>query len=493
MFTGLIDHAGINIILADPQGIITHYNPVAQKFYGYPPASVIGQSLAMFLPTHNRADHERAMWTVTREQQSADYQTEHRLQNGQIVAVRVMLSPIRDAEGHLVGLSQFTTDIDQQMQTQNALQRDRDVMEAILETTNDAIIMIDLGNKILAMNLQSETMFQLPRFNLVGQSLQRLVDAIRARADLPKAFSDLFVTYPPDSYNSAAGDFEVPEPDRRIFLWYSAPVNDHEGYIMGRLFVFRDATHEREVDRMKTEFVSLVSHELRTPLTSIRGFAEMMLDGDTGEINDEARMFLDIIKVNAHRLSTLINDILDLTKIESGRLSLKADTYLVEEIFSMIEDSMRLLLQEKQQTLTVEIAPDLPEIWVDFERITQILVNLLGNASKYSDSGKHIRLQAKLAQTQADMPKTVPIGITYPAFLFAVADEGMGIELKDQPHVFQRFYRTDEVSRRQIQGSGLGLTIVKSFVELHGGKIWLESELKVGTTIYFTIPFVGWV
>jgi signal transduction histidine kinase len=273
-----------------------------------------------------------------------------------------------------------------------------------------------------------------------------------------------------------------------VFVWYTAPVHGHDGTSLGRLFVFRDATREREVDRMKTEFVSLVSHELRTPLTSIRGFADLILDGEAGAVPSSVREYVDIIKLNAERLASLVSNILDLSRIESGRIDLVRENFQPVAFIEPAAASLRPMVESRQQKFIVKIAPDLPAVWVDRDRMVQIIINLLANATKYTDRYGTLTLEARLLQTGDPMPPGAPSNLRLPVVLVGVHDTGIGISAHDRAMVFERFYRTNEAARQQIAGSGLGLTIVRSFVELHGGQVWIDSEVGRGSSFYFTIP-----
>ena len=484
----LVQHAGLPIIMTDAAGVITGINHAAAQFYGYEPEALSGQSLLMLMPGYNRPEHERAIWQVTHSGESVSLVTEHLSRSGAVLLVRAVFSPIMAAD-QVVGVCVISIDIQERVVIQSALQQERDRLEAILETTNDAIIMLDPDGRIVSANLQFETFFRLPRYHIIDQPVEVLAETIRTRPDLPAELINVLLAFGGDIHQSAGGDFEVAPPERRVLVWYSSPVHAHDGSTIGRLFVFRDATHEREIDRMKTEFVSLVSHELRTPLTAVRGFADFILEGDAGEIGPELRSYVEIIRVNAERLTSLINDILDLTKIESGRIDLRAASHRLDEIVDAVLLSIKPMIDSHQQSLGIDVPQHLPSIWADRDRLTQILMNLLTNASKYTACGGKLDLRATLVVEGDPLPPGAP-AVKLPAFLISVHDNGMGIAPPDQINVFTRFYRTEQATRNQIQGSGLGLTIVKSFVELHGGKIWLISELGQGTSVYFTIPFV---
>jgi PAS domain S-box-containing protein len=393
-------------------------------------------------------------------------------------------------ENKVYGIAEFTFDAGKQIAIQNALQKERDLLEAILEATNDAIIMIDTSRQIVAANLQFEVFFQLPRFELVNRTVDELVEHINAREDLPGNLANLLLTFVGDSNQSAAGDFEMIRQERHILIWYSSAVQANDGTLVGRLFVFRDATHEREVDRMKTEFVSLVSHELRTPLTSIKGFTDFILDGDAGPIETTVREYLNIVKFNADRLLSLINDILDITRIEAGRGELRREMQPIKLLIDASMMSVRSMIQEREQRLTFTLEPDVPPIWVDRNRIVQVMTNLISNASKYTPRGGTLRIEARMLKADSEPVKNMPDNVAVPSILMGIHDSGMGISPKDQPFIFTRFYRTERATEEQIMGTGLGLAIVKSLVELHGGHVWVVSEVDHGASFYFTIPLV---
>jgi signal transduction histidine kinase/CheY-like chemotaxis protein len=261
-------------------------------------------------------------------------------------------------------------------------------------------------------------------------------------------------------------------PQTRELQLYSTPVRDEQEFL-GRLFVFRDVTHEREVDRMKTEFVSLVSHELRTPLTSIKGYTELVLDGDAGEINEEAQEYLGIVFSNAERLVALVNDLLDLSRIESGRIQIKSEPVDLNEIIQTVVVSMQQKIKEKGQSLEVVIDPQATQVVGDKDKLIQALTNYVSNAYKYSPAGGDIRIQVS---KQDDFARV------------SVRDTGYGISPEDQARLFTRFYRVDNSMTREIGGTGLGLSIVKQLIELQGGEVSVESAPNEGSTFSFSVP-----
>jgi PAS domain S-box-containing protein len=343
---------------------------------------------------------------------------------------------------------------------------------AVVNSVVEALALVSPDDqRVLTVNRQFEEMLGLSRAQVVGKTSEML------EPELERVFADpaefrRATAMADDSSALFTETLQQTWPQERLLELFSAPVL-FDGRFLGRLFGFRDVTQERELDRMKTEFVSQVSHELRTPLTAIKGFTEMLLDGDAGEVNDEQQEFLSIVKSNVDRLVALINDLLDISRIESGRIKLNLAPIDLSEIIASVVATMRPLLEGKSQSLTTDIAADLPMAMGDRDRVVQVVTNLVSNAHKYTQSGGAIQV---LAQRQGDMLRV------------AVKDNGMGIPDEDIPKLFTRFFRVDSSLTREIGGTGLGLSIVKSIVELQGGSVSVESELEHGSTFAFTLP-----
>jgi signal transduction histidine kinase len=320
--------------------------------------------------------------------------------------------------------------------------------------------------------------------------VERLAQAIEKQAGLPDTMANKLRALTHNPNESLGGEFEVSEPQRRVLVWYSLPVYAQSGTRMGRIFAFRDATREREVDRMKTEFITLVSHELRTPLTSVKGFSDLILEDGTDQLDADTREYLSIIALNADRLITLINDILDVTRIETDRVELKPDLCPMQEVIGQVAVSLQPQLDEHGHHLALDLEPHLPPVWADHGRMVQILSNLVSNAIKYTLEPGEIAVRARYVQQTEALPPAASKDQILPCVMVSVQDTGLGIAPEDQPNLFKRFFRANTEATRLIGGTGLGLTIVKSFVEMHGGQIWFESAPGKGSTFHFTVPVV---
>lgn len=255
---------------------------------------------------------------------------------------------------------------------------------------------------------------------------------------------------------------------------------------MGALIIVRDITLEKEIDRMKTDFISTVSHELRTPLTSVLGFAKIIKgdmqnyiipniisdDKKTSRKIQQTQENLDIIIMEGQRLTTLINDVLDLAKMEAGKIDWKMEPVLVSEIIKRATLSTSSLFEQKGLKLIMDVDNELPEITGDRDRLIQVVINLISNAVKFTNEGS-IACSAKMIDNE---------------IVISVKDSGIGIAEEDQPKVFEKFKQVGDTLTDKPKGTGLGLPICREIVEQHGGRIWVESEIGKGSTFLFTLP-----
>lgn len=365
---------------------------------------------------------------------------------------------------------------------------ERDRLEAVLEATNDAILLVDTQDTLAMATPQFETFTGISRYDILGMPVDHLVQQIGERPGLPAAMTNMISALTGNFTEGLGGEFELTEPQRRILVWYSLPVYVRSGVLLGRIFAFRDATRERELDRMKTDFISLVSHELRTPLTSVKGFSDLLLENSADQLDPESREYLDIIAFNADRLVALINDILDITRIDTDRIELKPELCMIGEVVEQAANTLRAPLDQRGHTLTVDVPHTLPPIWADRSRLVQVMSNLLSNAIKYTLHPGEITVRALAANTASDLPAAAPRAQIFPCIVVSVRDTGIGIAPGDAEKLFHRFYRIETSASRGVGGTGLGLAIVKSLVELQGGRVWFESVPMQGSTFSFSIP-----
>ena len=238
----------------------------------------------------------------------------------------------------------------------------------------------------------------------------------------------------------------------------------------------------QQANEAKSEFVSFVAHELKNPMTSIKGYTELLSAGAVGTINEMQTNFLNTIHTNVERMATLVSDLNDNSKIEAGRLRLEYKAVDLHEVVEEVIRSARRQIEDKKQELQLDIPDTLPNVWADRTRVIQVLTNLVSNAHKYTLEGGKIIVGAEVTANRWEPGSTVQVVHIW------VKDNGIGISSEDQQKMFGKFFRSEDQKAREVPGSGLGLNITKSLVEMQGGKIWFDSEFRKGTTFHFTIP-----
>ena len=356
-------------------------------------------------------------------------------------------------------------------------QEDASRSQAILEAVADGVLVTGLNNRISFLNRSAEQILDLETGRVVGQPLDVFGGLFGKAAG---SWMQTIHTWSddPSSYDGETFAEQLDLQNGRIVLVHLAPVILQNDFL-GTVSIFRDITHEVEVDRLKSEFVATVSHELRTPMTSVRGYTDVLLMGAAGALNENQTHFLKIIKNNTERLNILVNDLLDISRIEAGRVTLSPQPLDLRELAEdVIEDVLRRSQEEnKPMALSLDVPKKLPLVVGDMERVRQILANLVFNAYHYTSENGTIKVQIQPLNGGSEVQVDVE-------------DNGVGISLEDQDRVFQRFYRGEHPLVLATPGTGLGLSIVKQLVEMHNGRIWMRSSgiPGEGSKFSFTLP-----
>ncbi len=373
--------------------------------------------------------------------------------------------------------------IDQADQLGTALQLQQEEAaknRAILESIADGVLVLDHNGRVLLVNPAAEEMLGFSAMALEAQHFRHMLGlgetlVHRELAQgLYTALRQRLEGEPGAEVAAPTGEGSLRlEAGIKVLAVNIAPLFVSLGAAPGVVAALRDISREAEVERLKNEFISTVSHELRTPMTSIKGYTDLLFLGMAGGLTDAQRSFLQIIKSNADRLTALVNDILDISRIETGRLRLSIESLDMAELISGVVTSFREQYRDKGITLVWEEPDGLPGVRGDATRVTQVLSNLVANAWHYTPEGGQVTVTAHTADgfVQVD-----------------VADTGIGIAPEDLARVFDRFYRADHPVVQEAGGTGLGLSIVKMFVEMLGGEIWVESEEGSGSTFSLTLP-----
>ena len=267
--------------------------------------------------------------------------------------------------------------------------------------------------------------------------------------------------------------------DSLVDLDFLTRLTDHAAIAISNAQLYGEV---QRANLAKSDFVSFVAHELKNPMTSIKGYTELLAGGAVGAINEMQTSFLHTIKNNVERMSTLVSDLNDNSKIEAGRLRLEYKSTKVTDLVDEVVRSMKRQVEEKKQSLEVNVPENLAPMWADRIRVGQVLTNLLSNSYKYTSEGGALQVGAEESSNQWDAdgaPRVIHLW---------VRDNGIGMSPEDQKKMFQKFFRSEDPKARETPGTGLGLNITRSLVEMQGGRIWFESEYRKGSTFHFTIP-----
>jgi signal transduction histidine kinase len=270
-------------------------------------------------------------------------------------------------------------------------------------------------------------------------------------------------------------------------MWYSAPV--YQGNrVLGRIYTFHDVSADRTAANIRASFISRMSHELRTPLTSIKGFAQLLTEDDT--LPPTTREYINIIFENARHLNNLFSDIIEITRADTGELRLNVTSARLTGLIADIAAQFKERADGQSQSIVLEVDKDLPLVQMDANRITRVIQQLLDNALKHAPAHSLIHNSLQHIHSVDQFPKGAPPDVTTPAVLIGVQDEGPGLSKVEAEEVFTPFFRTKVARTAKMPGSGLGLTIARSLVELHRGKIWAAPTPRGGhgAHFYFTLP-----
>ncbi len=349
---------------------------------------------------------------------------------------------------------------------------------AILEAVADGVMVADQYGSVILFNRSAEHILRLNRPQIIGHPVEEFLGLYGPAG---KNWIETIERWNKDASNYQPGDFMVERlylDDARVVSVHLAPVIDKNGVFIGSVSLFRDITREVEVDRLKTEFVATVSHELRTPMTAIKGYVDLMLMGATGGLSEKQVEFLNTVKSNADRLKMLVEDLLDISRMESGKVTLNKELVHIPKIVEEVAKNLqaRITSGGKPAEVIVDVPQDLPAMIGDKGRLTQVFTNLVDNAYAYSPENCTI---------------TVKANSTPGAIQVDVIDTGIGLTLEEQNRIFDRFFRGEDSLVLGSAGTGLGLSIVQRLVEMHEGHIWASSEGRGhGSTFSVLLPTV---
>lgn len=338
-------------------------------------------------------------------------------------------------------------------------------LEATLGSLQEAVLIVDASNYVLLANQALQAIFPRAQ-NILDQRLERVLHSVAFLGYVEAVRT-----------GRARPQHEIEFVEGSVSVWLEVtgtlvpPLNDRPG--PWAIFVLHDITKQRKLEGVRKDFVANVSHELRTPLSIIKGYIETLVDGHRAMPLDDRERFLQTIQRHTERLNSLLDDLLALSRLESGDSGLHREPTRLADLIAGLVHDFRVRAAATGHGISAAIDPGLDPLLADPLKITQVLENLLDNALKHTPPGSRIEVSAR------------PVGSDIEV---CVRDNGPGIPAADLPRIFERFYRVDKGRSREKGGTGLGLSIVKHIVQLHGGRVWAESEAGKGTAFHFALP-----
>ena len=477
----LFNFSPLPICFISPVGVILEVNPALEKASGFKMDEIVGEPLERVFKKEEIGPLARE---TIREGSVDGKELRFFPKGGEEVAVQVFTRTRKDEKGEVVGYFLSLFDLTGIKKTEAELKRvqtallniledteearrkaeeEKDKTQAIITNFTDALFFFDKDHRLALMNPQAEIFFKIKKEKVIGESINRLYELPELRA--------LIEFLGEGMKEVSRKEFPLTED---FILEVSVISMKRDSVDLGDLVVLHDVSREKTIERLKTEFVSLSAHQLRTPLSAIKWSLMMILDGDLGAINKGQKDILEKTYLSNERMIALINDLLNLARIEEGKYALSLAPADIVKICQSIID----LSEEPFKNKGIKLRFNKPakktiQVLVDEEKLKLVIQNLLDNAFKYTFKNGRVSLSLK------EIDKGVRI---------EVKDTGIGIVEKEQKRVFSKFFRTNEAVLVEPAGSGLGLYMAKNIIEGHGGKIGFISKVDQGTTFYFVLP-----
>lgn len=339
--------------------------------------------------------------------------------------------------------------------------------EAILASIDDGLVIFDTGLRVMGINPAARRMLELELVEISNMQCA----TIFPDSNICGLIGETFQSGVQPVLSDEKRIITISKQEKSFhYLFSITAIRGREGVVSGVVLLIRDITRLKEVEQLKSEFVMAASHELRTPLTSLGMSIDLLLEHAATELYEKDRDLLQAAHEEVHRMKALVNDLLDLSRIEAGRIEMEFERVPVKSLFDKIQAIFKSQMDMKEVSLTLKMAEDLPSLRADANKITWVLTNLISNALRYVNKGGHILLMARRIGPQIHL---------------SVRDDGPGIPLEYQSRIFQKFVR---LKGQETGGTGLGLAICKEIVRAHGGTIWVESSPGQGSTFTFTLP-----
>jgi two-component system CheB/CheR fusion protein len=483
------------IIGKDLQGHIVSWNKGAENIYGYTEKEMLGKNISLLAPPGYKEEIRNQLKKLRNGELIKNYETKRVRKDGAVIDISLSLSSIKDKSGNISGASAIMHEITEQIKARQLLIVS-EYSDSIINTVREPLIVLDQDLRVVAVSRSFYEFFKVKPEETVGQLIY---DLGNKQWDIPR-LRELLETILPQkaTFDNYEVEHDFATIGRRIMLLNARQIQRVWGKERIILLAIEDITERREIEnglekaheelkelatelkraaRVKSEFLANMSHELRTPLNSINGFSEVLYDETFGPLNEKQKKYVNNVLTSGKHLLLLINQILDMAKVEAGKMKLALSSLPMRSLLNELSLLVADMVSKKKIEMLLEIAEDLPKIEADELKVKEILYNLLSNAVKFTPEGGKIGMQARKTDSGIEV---------------VVWDTGVGIAPENMEKIFEGFFRVDTPYSRVTEGTGLGLPLSRKFVELHGGNLYVESEgLNKGTSVRFTLPVVS--
>jgi two-component system sensor histidine kinase VicK len=458
----IIESSDDAIISKTLEGIITSWNDSAQRTFGYHAEEMIGVSILKLIPDDRKHEETQILSRLKKGERVEHFETKRLKKDGSLLDVSLTISPIKDQNGKIIGLSKIARDISLLREAGEKSAK----LGAIIESSEDAIISKTLLGIVTSWNASAQRTFGYSAEEMIGEPILKLIPLDRQEEET-YILSRLRNGERVEHFETKRLKKDGTLIDVSLTI---SPVKDVNGKITGISKIARDITERKQEEQRKNDFVAIVSHELKTPLTSITGYIQLLLSKARKEESEQNINILTRTEIQAKKMASMIQDFLNLAKMEEGKIQLNPQKFdllpLVEEIMG---DSQFI---SSRHEIEIKVSNGI-SLDADRDKIGQVLINLLSNAIKYSPQGGKITIQGEVQH------KNVKV---------SVSDEGLGISLSDQKRLFDRFYRVNDDRVKSVSGFGIGLYFVSEILRYHKSNINVTSQEGIGSTFYFNLP-----
>jgi PAS domain S-box-containing protein len=465
----VVESAPNAMVLVDARGEIVLINSQAEKLFGYTRKQLIGKNVETLIPDRVKKAHpgyRLSFFSALEARPMGAGRDLYALRSdGTELPVEIGLNPLDSDDGPMVLAS--IIDITERKRVEERFR-------LIVESAPYAMILVNDQGKIIFVNNETEKLFRYTPNQLVGNPIEMLIP-MRARGMHPQ-YREAFHRKPKMRAMGEGLELFAVRRDGSEFPVEIGlnPIVSPEGHMVLASITDISERKSQEANRLKSQFLANMSHELRTPLNAILGFSELLIDKKIGELSPKQLDYLQDIHASGVHLLNLINNVLDLSKIEVGKVELRLEEFDLAETVDQLVKTLLPIADKKEIGITQIVSPDVASVCLDRSKFKQILYNLLSNAIKFNNTGGSVSIELTKASSNS--------------FKIAVTDTGIGIAEKDQKNLFVPFLQVDTSLTRRHGGSGLGLALTKEIVELHLGKIDVKSAVGKGTTFTVTLP-----